>query len=255
MYLLLALTMMLSAQHHEWKVDLPKVPLELHGILEIECSNFKAGDSINIAVAREGEPALIGAFIVPGEGSLMFPTVKPVPLSWLEVGAGKTKVTRLSQDEKNLLVFGRVPPGTQISLSVDGKTAIAGILKNSILYRGGQIASGSERLNGAVVKALHGDFQPRVVRLADNHYFVPFSLLKPLSVEPTLPDIEIRTNRPFSFFLTINEDGTVVDVKFPQNTSPDIVSLVGSAVRQWRFRPYLVDGRPVRVSTVGFARG
>jgi hypothetical protein len=64
-------------------------------------------------------------------------------------------------------------------------------------------------------------------------------------VEPVLT--EARVN-PVPVRIIINKDGTVEHIHF-LSAFPDQVKAITDALAQWRFRPYLHDGRPVEVET------
>ncbi|HEV3057138.1 MAG TPA: hypothetical protein VGY48_02770 [Vicinamibacterales bacterium] len=64
-------------------------------------------------------------------------------------------------------------------------------------------------------------------------------------VEPVLT--EARVN-PVPVRIIINKNGTVQHIHF-LSAFPDQVKAITDALTQWRFRPYLHDGRPVEVET------
>lgn len=69
--------------------------------------------------------------------------------------------------------------------------------------------------------------------------------------EPQYPDEALQSEEEGVVVvrLLINEAGKVVEVAF-QQTHPAFERAVREALASWRFRPQIVDGRPVSVSTV-----
>lgn len=78
-------------------------------------------------------------------------------------------------------------------------------------------------------------------------------------VTPVIP----RSNRARSggpteiFEIAIDDTGNVVDIRVLKGSIPGFTELAEAAVRQWKFRPGRVNGKPVGVylnAVVGFAR-
>jgi TonB family protein len=74
-------------------------------------------------------------------------------------------------------------------------------------------------------------------------------LLQP--VEPVYPEAAQRSSLQGSVALQVlvGRDGGVQNVKFLQGSLAFARSAI-DAVQQWRFKPYLMNGRPVQVQTV-----
>jgi periplasmic protein TonB len=70
-------------------------------------------------------------------------------------------------------------------------------------------------------------------------------------VEPTYPDAAKGAGQRGSVALQvlIGRDGTVQDAKFLQGSLIFARAAI-DAVKQWRFKPYLLNGQPVSVQTV-----
>jgi protein TonB len=72
-----------------------------------------------------------------------------------------------------------------------------------------------------------------------------------LSAEPVYPEAAKANNQKGSVALQvlIGHDGTVEDAKFLQGSLVFARAAI-DAVKQWHFKPYLMNGRPVSVQTV-----
>jgi TonB family protein len=69
-------------------------------------------------------------------------------------------------------------------------------------------------------------------------------------VEPTLPDREKRAVRkqPFMFFeLVVDRTGSVTSVRTLRSNDETLLPYVVAAIKQWKFRPASLRGRPVTV--------
>jgi TonB family protein len=67
-------------------------------------------------------------------------------------------------------------------------------------------------------------------------------------VEPTLPDREKRAFRkqPFMFFeLVVDKSGDVTSVRTLKTNDETLVQYVVPAIKQWKFRPATLHGKPV----------
>jgi len=67
-------------------------------------------------------------------------------------------------------------------------------------------------------------------------------------VEPTLPDHEKHAVRkqPFMFFeLVVDKSGDVTSVRTLKANDETLVQYVVPAIRQWKFRPATLHGKPV----------
>ncbi len=69
-------------------------------------------------------------------------------------------------------------------------------------------------------------------------------------VNPTYPSQALSTRLQGSVVLRamIAEDGSVHDLKVVSG-QPVLARAAADAVRQWRYRPYRLDGTPVRMQT------
>jgi TonB family protein len=68
-------------------------------------------------------------------------------------------------------------------------------------------------------------------------------------VEPVYPDIarNIPVRGPVVLEVVVNEKGEVVEAKIVKGGNPVVQKPVYDAVKQWRYSPYYVDGKPVPV--------
>ncbi len=69
-------------------------------------------------------------------------------------------------------------------------------------------------------------------------------------VPPAYPPIalQLRKQGAVDLLASVNKDGTITDVKVLSGDSVLAKSAV-EAVRQWKYRPYLLNGEPVEIET------
>jgi protein TonB len=69
-------------------------------------------------------------------------------------------------------------------------------------------------------------------------------------IEPIYPEAARQANIQgvVALDVVVGPDGTVVDVR-PISGPDELTSAAVDAVKWWRFRPYLLNGQPVRVKT------
>jgi protein TonB len=67
-------------------------------------------------------------------------------------------------------------------------------------------------------------------------------------VEPTYPPIAVSAHLQGIVILEaiVDEEGTVTDVKVLRSVTPLLNHEALAAVRQWRYSPLVLNGRPVR---------
>jgi protein TonB len=69
-------------------------------------------------------------------------------------------------------------------------------------------------------------------------------------VEPQYPPLarQARVQGPVLLEATIAQDGTIENLRVVSG-HPMLVRAAVDAVKQWRYRPYLLNGQPVEVET------
>ncbi|HEY0707960.1 MAG TPA: hypothetical protein VGG33_14245 [Polyangia bacterium] len=91
---------------------------------------------------------------------------------------------------------------------------------------------------------------PTVVRVpaANNPVYVPAEVASYLRKQDSFPSLPASLRRPGAHYLAsmeicVAQDGRVSDVGFDRNSPRDLGVALGAAVRGWRYRPLVVDGR------------
>jgi protein TonB len=70
------------------------------------------------------------------------------------------------------------------------------------------------------------------------------------SVQPAYPSVALRmhTEGPVELLATISKDGDISAVKILSG-DPTLVHAAADAVKQWKYKPYLLNGEPVEIQT------
>jgi protein TonB len=69
-------------------------------------------------------------------------------------------------------------------------------------------------------------------------------------VEPVHPTMDkVNIEGPVMLAIVIGKDGTVQSAKVVNTPSPMLNGAALDAVKQWRYKPYLLNGTPIEVST------
>lgn len=105
----------------------------------------------------------------------------------------------------------------------------------------------AENTNVARALVMNITKPPKVVRLGDN--VMAAKLIK--RVVPVYPP-EAKANRvqgTVTIKATISKDGTPTELSVVSSPSPALSQSALDAVRQWRYRPVLLNGQPVAVTT------
>jgi len=95
------------------------------------------------------------------------------------------------------------------------------------------------------VATMHGPFPTRIRRDAAEHrtyFLIAYS-------DPVLPpDPPPGVDPNVVFDAVIGKDGTILDLT-PRSGDPVLLSAARDTVRQWTYRPCLLNGRPVEIAT------
>jgi TonB family protein len=135
----------------------------------------------------------------------------------------------------------------RFKLVVSGTLSV--LLGSSVVWAGGswkkqaQLQWSAEQLSQNVQQREGEPIRVRVSSIAQNRKLVH-------KVEPSYPDeaIALGLQGTVELDILIGEDGSVRQVQFVEG-SPLLAEAAMAAVRQWRYDPTLLDGKPIEVST------
>ncbi|MBD0327174.1 MAG: hypothetical protein ICV68_12130, partial [Pyrinomonadaceae bacterium] len=169
-----------------------------------------------------------------------------LPESAFEVAADKVTFTRPQEVGGTVVLDIQLPAGVHVQAVADGSVILNRALQEPLSIQGQQVRPGEANFASAVLRAgmpagLRGAPFDKGDRWlpASGLLFVHFSKLQ------VIKSVPVNTDSPLNrAALEINEQGKVVKVTpLAKNSDAELES----ALRQWEFAPYLVDGRPTPV--------
>ncbi len=251
MILLATLFLATQVANYEWKGAFKLHDIPMSENLTIECSGLKQGDVVNIVPSNK-KPTFVCLYAKRSATFPHPPILREARPGDFSIASGMVKIHRAEngdEDEK-LFAFIEVPTSTELELKNEGKLVMKGKLLSSIMLRDDRIGRGHSQASAALVETLLGHWPTgKESRIKGGLYFIPFSLLESHIEHLVLPNLTTEGETLVTFFLTIDQDGTISDVRFPPHARRDIANQFESAVRQWKFKPVIREGRPVKVIT------
>ena len=115
------------------------------------------------------------------------------------------------------------------------------------LYREFNVQTDSDVRRGLILTAAPSDQNPRVVRVGGS--VEQSNLIR--KVQPTYPAAAKADHVQGAVQLetTISKEGVPEDIRVVSSPSDDLTQSALEAVRQWRYRPVLLNGQPVDIVT------
>lgn len=173
---------------------------------------------------------------------------QPLPDSALSVTPGLLAFVRPPDLASTVFLDIQVPAGARVRVLLNGDVVLKAALLNPLSFRNKEWGLGAATTSGAIMQAV----MPSSVRSVSNRpayhgssgtYFVPFSSLRVLERS----QLEVEQGQSSMAIIQIDEAGHVAAIT--PMTDALLPGLEGS-LRKWRFAPYYLNGRPVRVSTM-----
>lgn len=173
----------------------------------------------------------------------------------LEVSTGLVRILNLP-DEGRTSVFLNVPTDTELRVVRNGIDIVQARIKQSVLIKDGTLTEKPNHKINDFIKESIADFQPiplerqEILRLPNGDFMVGLNMLrthlisastpKTMAVAPSqgaLPYLSLR--------IRVGVTGKVSDYQLLHGTpSQDLLA----SIRNWRFRPFILNGRPVAVT-------
>jgi len=205
--------------------------------------------------------------LVAGEASYMEPPpdkrlpgrvverIRNLPRGNLEISRGRVALRGVVGSGGPLILLIWAPAGTNVTVrSSAGVVATLPVGDGFMLHNGKVVAKPATVLGYLLqlgmppeVKQAKGD----VVTLPGNRYVATVAGLKSHLIRYELPSESLRLapgtgNVPVTLSIEINESGAV-DAIHARPGGEAVLTYYEPFIRKWRFRPFVVDGRPVRV--------
>lgn len=173
---------------------------------------------------------------------------QPLPDSALSVTPGLLAFVRPPDLAGIVFLDIQVPARARVRVLLNGDVVLKAALLNPLSFRNKEWGLGASTTSGAIMQAV----MPSSVRSVSNRpayhgstgsYFVPFSSLRVLERS----QFDVEQGQSSMAIIQIDEAGHVVGVTpMTDAPTPDLES----TIRKWRFAPYYLNGRAVRVSTM-----
>ncbi|HXG63863.1 MAG TPA: hypothetical protein VNO70_02080 [Blastocatellia bacterium] len=228
----------------------------------IRLYNLQPTDFVNIRPKEGRLAASAGALMktlrtpasIPSELSYRsFPieTIAPGPMlpeSSLEVKPAEVTFVRPALSNNIVFLDLEVPTGARIQVFVDGELVLRASLRRPLSLRNQEWGEGALGIPGTAVRAAMPLARNSILSehpvydRSSGSYFVPFSKLQVVKKRPIIGE----QGQSIVVVLQIDETGRVVKVT-PLTDSPPVN--LEEIMKKWQFAPYVIEGRPVPVTT------
>jgi hypothetical protein len=227
-------------------------------VITIRVNGFRARDLLNLRPGNSGQITVAAGTLQGREGvSAGCPSCvvaeklkpgTPLPDVSLEVLSDSVTFTRPPSGSDLVILDVHIPGTAQVQVIVNGESVLRSSIPQPLAYRDHQWTEGRPNGSGAMMMAAlqgsqAGSSQQPVYDQTSDSYAVSDSSLRVLE-SPLYKD---SSGRSFTVLLHIDETGRVIRAVPLADTPP--AGLVETLSR-WRFEPFLVGGKPVRVSTL-----
>jgi hypothetical protein len=221
-----------------------RITIRLQGLQPTDLVNIRPTDGNRLEVSA-------GALVKSAglkRSSTPVDTMEPgqaLPDSAVEVTSSIVNFTRQPSHGDIVFVDIQVPHCVPVRVELDGKTILKASLRQPLSLRNKEWGQGAPSSSGAIMQAVMPAVSGRLPSHLASHdgtYYVPASLLKVVVRNP----IRGEAGQKVIVKLEINEAGQVVNITSLTEAPPPGLE---DALRAWRFAPFEIDGRRVRVST------
>jgi hypothetical protein len=221
--------------------------------ITILVNDLHSGDVLNIRPGNNEKVMVAAGSVLPSDNTSpsLGLRIKPGPSladSSLKVAPSIVIFNRPSHLNSVVFLDIQVPAAAKVQVVVDGDTKLKGALSRPLLLRNQEWVEGAHNAPGAMVRAAmphlgkSKELDRPVLDQSSGYYAVSFSSLRALEREDIAPQ-----SRSIVMVLYIDESGRV-EKTVPLTNLP--TTEMEQKIKKWRFAPYLIDGRPVRVSAI-----
>jgi hypothetical protein len=237
---------------NSWRVLLRRIPCDSRWVIG---ARTPRKENSRMAVI-EGELTTPPAKLKRGP---MIAGMRNLSKGRIQNSPGLTEVLGPVSDNVALLVYAELPQGTNVSVGCEDRVLLTAPTSPTLLVYRGRILphpvvglgtlTQTVNENGLAPRAPKGE----LVRTPDGLYHLTSRGLTSHLITPTMPSypfgVPTPRNRVFAApRLGIDEAGNVKSVVRVMGDET-LLALCEQAVRDWKFRPFLLDGKPIPVSS------
>jgi TonB family protein len=248
--------------------------------------DLRVGDLLTVVINNAGDSGVVvlnpaapsdttGDLIVkawaiqysPGASSVMPNSITPIPDNHMVFNNQRLLVDGNWSPDKRVVVHLTLPSTTRVALSVNGKLLRDGLVAKGLIARGDEMIEGGKGGIGtseqmAILQALHvgiingktPPLDPEAINPAakiGGDQAVPWRVLKTYAIAPIAADYPPAQNSNGFATVGITVDQNGVVTKAERKTGDEALGrAVAQALKQWRFRPFLINGQPVIVRSI-----
>jgi hypothetical protein len=247
-----------------WNYDIVPLPENVAGLL-LDLGNLDGVDEWILGVkARAGQPRLVageGRFLSSPPGIKlpvrMVERIDNLPRSLLSISAGGVALRRSNGARGPLIVFLWLPTGGSVTVrSSAGNLATLPVGDGFVLHNG-KVVPVAPVSPATLVSYLQDPGQrnqarDQVIAVSGGRYVATVASLKSHLVHFSMPSGSLRVapgtvGASVTLSIEINEAGSVAGL----NARPGgeaVLTHYGAYIKSWRFKPFTVNEKPVRVS-------
>jgi|GEM_PF-3570974 len=179
------------------------------------------------------------------------------PMDRIKIRPGSIEVSGLSQLGGSLLVYIAVPSGTEVRIDGPNKPIAFAKVRDGLLVQNGVIIPEEVKGIPTLATRLIAPQRPKntaeLVKVRSQYFATPNVLASHLLAfrKPSYPTnvTASQHERMIKLSIKIDESGQVTEINRLQGEEAFLRSCE-EAIREWKFRPFLVDGKPVSVTAL-----
>lgn len=248
--------------------------------------DLRAGEPLSVVINNIGDSGVVvlnpaapgdltGKLIVkawalhysPDAKSAMPSNIAPIPDRHTSFNNQRLLIDGNWLPDKRVVVHLTLPSTTRAAFSVDGKLLHDGLVAKGLIVRGNEMIEGgkggistSEQMaiqQALLVGIINGKtppLDPEAIPPAAKvgwDQAVPWKVLKTYAISPIRADYPPaqNSNGLATVMITVDQNGVVT--KAEHKTGDELLGrAVALTLSQWRFRPFLVNDRPVTVKSI-----
>lgn len=247
-----------------WNYDIVQLPQNVGGLL-LDLGNLDGVDEWILGVkARAGQPRLVageGRFLTPPAGIKlpvrMIERIDNLPRNLLSINSGGVALRRSNGARGPLVVFLWLPTGGSVTVRSSAGIVATLPVGDGFVLHNGKVVPVAPVSPATLVSYLQDPSQrtearDQVIAVSGGRYVATVASLKSHLVHFSMPTGSLRVapgtvGASVTLSLEISEAGSVASL----NARPGaevVLALYGAYIKSWRFKPFTVNERPVRVS-------
>ncbi len=213
---------------------------------------------VGIRSTNTQEPTLIAGEVIfhnpQSRLSRMVSHITDWPRERINIQPGSIEISGLSQAKGSVLIYLTVSPGTEVNVDTPNGPVVRATPANSLMVHNGEIipreVEGIRTLVARLERPNPAADAAQIVRVQANRFFAtPKGLAANLMnlKRPSFPPAEINGEvETVILKIAIDEEGIVKEI-IPVKGSKEFSDTAQQAVREWKFKPFLADDKPIAV--------